>query len=89
MNYQNEERKKDHFISFLAEQDGDYKAVIESEFQNIPYERKESVRILGEIQNTQPLQRMSRKDSQAGSIKKNMKVKSQLVEVSEYKSDRF
>lgn len=32
---------------------------------------------------------MSRKDSQAGSIKKNMKVKSQLVEVSEYKSDRF
>jgi hypothetical protein len=30
MNYQNEERKKDHFISFLAEQDGDYKAVIES-----------------------------------------------------------
>jgi hypothetical protein len=30
MNYQNEERKKDHFISFLAEQEGDYRAVIES-----------------------------------------------------------
>lgn len=47
------------------------------------------MRILGEIQNTQPLQRMSRKDSQAGSIKKNMKLKPQVVEVSEYKVDRF
>ncbi len=32
---------------------------------------------------------MSRKDSQVGSIKKNMKIKPQTVEVSEYRPDRF
>lgn len=45
--------------------------------------------MLGEIQNTQPAQRNSRKDSQAGSIKRNTKIKPQFVEVSEYKADRF